>query len=76
MPWPPVTPSPSLTRIPTLSNTAFSPDLAAAPVVVPALHRWMSDGGTLALCDGFTVVWGDSSLAETARNLVAEIAES
>lgn len=50
-------------------------DDGAAPVVVPALQQWTSDTGTLALRDGFTVVWRDAALAETARSLIAEIAE-
>lgn len=46
-----------------------------APVVVPALQRWAAGSGTLALKDGFRVLWADGSLESTATQLVAEIAE-
>ncbi|AIY03218.1 hypothetical protein ART_3619 [Arthrobacter sp. PAMC 25486] len=56
--------------------TAFPQhDADAAPVVVPALQHWEPAPGTLALRDGFTVVWNDVALADTARTLMAEIAE-
>ncbi|MFC8304057.1 family 20 glycosylhydrolase [Specibacter sp. NPDC057265] len=58
-----------------MPDTPLHPSIGTAPVVVPALQQWRNDGGTMALRDGFTVSWGDESLAETARTLLGEIAE-
>lgn len=62
-----------------MTDTALSPNTAAsadtAPVVVPALQQWRGARGSLALRNGFTVIWHERELAATAAALVDEIAE-
>ena len=58
-----------------MTSTEVPATHSSVPVVVPALQRWSADAGSLALADGFQVLWADSSLEATARQLVSEIAE-
>lgn len=58
-----------------MPDTALPPHADAAQVVIPAVQHWKSDGGALALRDGFIVVWCDAALADMACTLVAEITE-